>query len=131
MTPPAPAEQRATRLPPPGELEVLKVLWVRGEATVGEVRQELDKARQLAYTTVMTMLERLARKGVVTRRKKGRGYRYRAALSREAARRQALDSLLKNFFDNSPPELLRHIQSAPETEAPTAAAEQPLDSALL
>ena len=57
----------AGEIPPPLELACLTVLWKRGEADVGEVREAMREARPLAYTTVMTVLERLAAKGMVTR----------------------------------------------------------------
>jgi predicted transcriptional regulator len=68
-----------------GELErsVMEVLWDRGEpCVVRDVVRELS-ARDLAYTTVMTVLDRLAKKGVVRRQLVGRAWRYEAASSRE------------------------------------------------
>ena len=62
--------RRAAReIPPPLELECLDVLWRLGESNVRTVQETLAGRRPLAYTTVMTMLERLARKQLVTRRK--------------------------------------------------------------
>ena len=68
---------------PPLELECLKALWSLGEASVKDVQAALVRDRKLAYTTVMTILERLARKGGVMRRKSGRAYLYSPRLSRE------------------------------------------------
>ncbi len=68
-----------------GDLEraVMEVLWGRTEpATARDVARALD--RDLAYTTIMTVLDRLARKGFVTRERDGRAWRYQAAASREA-----------------------------------------------
>ena len=62
------------------ELECLRVLWKQPGASVAEVRAALQ--RPLAYTTVMTVLERLSAKGVVQRRKQGRAYAYSALLTR-------------------------------------------------
>src|SRR5277367_3767723 len=56
-------------IPPPLEVECLKALWTLGEANVKDVRKALTGNRNLAYTTVMTVLDRLARKGGVSRRK--------------------------------------------------------------
>ncbi len=56
------------------EAQVMEVLWTRGECKVGEVLRTLD--RDLAYTTVMTTLDRLFRKKLVDRRKSGRAYIY-------------------------------------------------------
>jgi len=70
-------------IPPPLEIECLKILWTLGEANVKDVRQALTERRNLAYTTVMTVLDRLARKGRVARRKVGRSFMYEPVLSRE------------------------------------------------
>src|SRR4030095_9578911 len=63
-------------LPPPLELQCLKALWVLGEGNVREVREYLLAERNLAYTTVMTVLDRLVRRGGVQRRKAGRSFIY-------------------------------------------------------
>jgi predicted transcriptional regulator len=68
-----------------GELEraVLQVLWdVPDGCTAREITETLD-SRELAATTVLTVLDRLGRKGLVTRERHGRAHRYRAAASRE------------------------------------------------
>jgi predicted transcriptional regulator len=68
-----------------GELErsVMEVLWDRGEPCVVRDVVRALSARDLAYTTVMTVLDRLAKKGVVRRQLVGRAWRYEAASSRE------------------------------------------------
>lgn len=69
-----------------GELErsVMDVLWAAGEdlLTVREVHAELTADREIAYTTVMTVLDRLAKKGLVVQERDGRAYRYRARATR-------------------------------------------------
>lgn len=112
----------------------MKVLWKLEDATVGDVQEELRPARPLAYTTVMTVLDRLTRKHVVTRRKQGRGYVYKPALSREVARELALDRLLNDYFSDSPENLLAYVQRRHGAETVTArprAVAEPLDSSLL
>ena len=59
----------ARELPPPLELECLKALWGLGEASVRQVQDAIAPNRQLAYTTVMTVMDRLARRGCVQRKK--------------------------------------------------------------
>ncbi len=97
---------RQSRLPQL-ELECMKVLWLNPEATVAQVRQALE--RPLAYTTVMTVLDRMAAKGVVARRKKGRAYLYVALLDREAARGEAVERLLANLFENDRGALVEYL----------------------
>jgi predicted transcriptional regulator len=69
--------------------------------------------RPLAYTTVLTLLDRLAARGVVSRRKQGRAHIYRATLAREVARELAIDRLAHDYFHGSRASLLQHLQSEP------------------
>jgi len=123
-------------IPPPLELECLKALWRLREGNVRDVQRTLGPGRKLAYTTVMTLLERLARKGAVERRKSGRSFLYTPVLARDTVRRLAVQELLDGFFGGSPDELLdymRHPQpQAPEDRAASEPeAESTLDPALL
>lgn len=123
----------ARDIPPPLELECLKVLWTIGEGNVKDVRNRLQSERTLAYTTVMTVLDRLARKGGVARRKVGRSFTYSPLLSRDAARRLALQGLLRDFFDGNEEVLLDYLHSARARDHKFVA-DQPddhLDAALL
>ncbi len=88
-------------IPPPLEMECLKALWTIGEGNVKAVRAALAGRRNLAYTTVMTLLERLARKGVVERRKLGRSFVYSPLVTRDTMRRRALRELIDTLFDGS------------------------------
>jgi predicted transcriptional regulator len=112
------------RLLPALELEVMKVLWQLRTATVGQVQIELRRRRSFAYTTVMTVLDRLAKKGAVSRQKQGRGYLYTPVLSRDAALRQSVDRILRDFFDSSPELMVAHLQSQHEP-APARAQREP------
>ncbi|MGO9210797.1 MAG: BlaI/MecI/CopY family transcriptional regulator [Terriglobales bacterium] len=88
------------------ELECMKVLWKYPGASVAQVRAGLP--RPLAYTTVMTVLDRMSAKGLVGRQKNGRAYLYTAALDLETARRSAVGRLAARFFDNDPAALARY-----------------------
>ena len=66
----------AREVPPPLELLCLRALWTLGEGNVKAVRQMVAQSRPLAYTTIMTVLERLVRKGMLARRKVGRSFAY-------------------------------------------------------
>lgn len=74
-----------------------------------EIRDQLAPRRARAYTTIMTIMDRLARKGVVERRKMGRAYVYRPRLSPEEARAQALGQVIEGFFGGSKDALLAHL----------------------
>jgi predicted transcriptional regulator len=96
----------------PLELDCMNTLWPLGEATVRDIRDRLAERRPRAYTTIMTIMDRLARKGVVERRKSGRAYIYRAHLSADEARSQALTQLIDNFFAGSKEALLAKLETA-------------------
>ncbi len=117
-------------IPPPLELECLKCLWLLGEGQVRDVQQALAPERKLAYTTVMTVLDRLVRKGAVSRRKAGRAFVYQPVLSRETLRRLAVKQLLESLFSGSEDELLGYLQGREPDAAPAAFGES-LDTALL
>ena len=102
-----------------GELEalVMDVLWrSTEEMRVRDVMDRLDADRQPAYTTVMTVMDNLHRKGWLDRERRGRAYRYRAARSREEAAAQAVRALLDSTGD---PEgvLLHFVREATDDES--------------
>ena len=84
----------------PLELQIMNVLWETGPANVQIVQANL-KGRELAYTTVQTMLNVLHRKGKVKRLLKDRTYIYRPVLSRQKAVSQAVGEMLDRFFGGS------------------------------
>jgi predicted transcriptional regulator len=102
----------AREIPPPLELECLKVLWTLGEGNVKDVRHALTGSRNLAYTTVMTVLDRLARKGGVSRRKVGRSFVYVPVLSRGVLCRLAVQDLVDRYFDGSEAALLELLKDS-------------------
>jgi len=126
--------QKNGDIPPPLELECLKALWNLGEGNVKDVRLALTDRRNLAYTTVMTVLDRLTRKGGVVRHKVGRSFVYAPVLSRDVLRRLAVQDLVDRFFEGSEEALLEHLRNGHSTEPPPVeetAGEEPLDTALL
>lgn len=84
----------------PLELEIMSVLWDTGPANVQAVQARLP-GRNLAYTTVQTMLNVLHRKGKVKRQLQDRAYIYRPVLSRQKAVTQALGDMVDRFFGGS------------------------------
>ena len=96
---------RDRELPPPLEMMCLNALWEIGEGNVEDVRKVVSQSRPLAYTTVLTLLDRLARRGAVARRKEGRGFRYQPTVERDKLRRMALKQFLQYHFDGSPAKL--------------------------
>lgn len=85
-----------------GELQaaVMQVFWQRESATVRELVLALGNARTLAYTTVLTIVTRLWTRGLLAREREGRGFRYRAAKSREQFLGELSDELIDRLFDD-------------------------------
>lgn len=129
-------------LPPPLELSCLKALWSLGEGSVNDVRRIVCQNKPLAYTTVMTLLDRLTRKGVVARRKMGRAFLYAPQVSQDSVRRMAFREFLQNYFDGSAEGLLEFLGGAqaglslaatdpPARAAAASSGDGRLDTALL
>ena len=94
----------------PLELEIMSVLWETGPANVQAVQANLKgRNRDLAYTTVQTMLNILHRKGRVKRQLKERAYIYRPVLSRQKAVTQAVSEMLDRFFGGSADSLVLNL----------------------
>ena len=127
--------------PPPLELLCLNALWSIQEGNVKTVQSMVARSRPLAYTTIMTVLERLVRKGRLKRRKTGRSFLYSPESSRDVMRRAAVRELVDGYFDGSEQELLRFLAEGAQQAAAAAtgdgaqevdgAAEEPIDTVLL
>ena len=118
-------------IPPPLELECLKALWGIGEGTVKDVRQILVGNRNLAYTTVMTVLERLEKRGGVSRRKQGRSFVYAPKVSQEAMRKFAVKELIDTFFGGSETALREYLDRSSAPRGPAPESDGSMDTALL
>ena len=83
------------------EADVMEAIWALGRATVHDVHQRLaDANRELAYTTVMTVMSRLADKGLLDKRKDGAAYVYVPAASREEFTRRTVSTVLSELLDD-------------------------------
>ena len=91
------------------QLAILRVLWDKGEATVQDIWEALHAERGLAQTTVATMLSRLERRGVVTRRAQSRQYRYRAAVTEREVQHSMVGELTERLFDGDVTALVQHL----------------------
>jgi predicted transcriptional regulator len=105
----------------PLELDCLNMLWPMGEGTVREIRDALAPRRPRAYTTIMTIMDRLARKGIVERRKTGRAYIYKPNLTAEDARAHALAQVIDSFFGGSKELVLAHLDLGSPVATPHVA----------
>jgi len=104
-------------MPPPLEVECLKALWALGEGTVRGVRDAMPE-RKLAYTIVMTLLDRLEKRGTVIRVKRGRSFLYTAKATPEEMRELAVKELLERFFDGSKHRLTDFLLTSTTPQSP-------------
>jgi BlaI family transcriptional regulator, penicillinase repressor len=91
------------------ELEIMKVVWDRGAAKVGEVYGVISHKKQTAYTTVLTLTGILEEKGALTHVRAGRAYVYEPLLSREQATRNQICDVINRFFEGKPEKLLENV----------------------
>lgn len=80
------------------QVDVMRVLWQHGESSVAEVQTRLARRRELAVTTVATLLSRLEKRGLVAHRSEGRVFIYRALVTEPQVRRSMLGSLVESLF---------------------------------
>ena len=122
-------------LPPRLELLCLKALWTLGEGSVNDVRRVVSETKPLAYTTVMTLLDRLARRGLTVRRKVGRAFVYAPQLSQDSVRKLAFRDFVDYYFDGSADALREFLRQSSPSEPSVTLARLPddgrLDTALL
>jgi BlaI family transcriptional regulator, penicillinase repressor len=93
--------------PTQGELEVLKILWERGPSTVREVMGVFPKER--AYTSVMSLLNVMFEKGLVTREPEGRAFRYSAVHQPDHTEGRMIGDLLDRVFSGSATALVARL----------------------
>jgi predicted transcriptional regulator len=88
---------------------MMNVIWRIGPCTVAQVLEELRPRRQLAYTSVSTVVRIMEQKGYVKSVKEGRGHLYEATLSKTDYQATSLESLLSNVFDGEPSLLVQRL----------------------
>jgi len=93
--------------PTPAELEILGIIWEHGPGTVREVMERLGDER--AYTSVMSLMNVMAEKGLLGQRPRGRAYEYSAKVTREKTQSRMLGDLLSRAFDGSASALVGHL----------------------
>lgn len=91
------------------EMEVLNHVWDMGEATVKQVRKRILKKREVAYTTIMTVMKNLAEKGYLKYRKDGVTYVYSPAQKPESVRSNLIKDLMSKVFKGSPKQLVQTL----------------------
>jgi len=103
------------------ELDIMKAIWHRPPTTVREVQEAIRPGRQLAYTTVMTIMDRLFHKGFLTRVLRSRTHYYSPAVDYTEVRDEAVERLIKSFF-GSKEKLKEFLEDAGSNFVPSSVA---------
>lgn len=109
-----PASARLTA----AELKCMKALWFQGARTVRDVHRVLQADHPLAYTTVLTVMDRLTRKGFLARTRRGKAHTFLPRCSFEESRSRAVAELIRTWFDGSDDQLATFLTGAPPQPAP-------------
>ena len=96
------------------QLRILEILWGRGEASVADVHTVLKPERDLAYTTVATMLRKMESRELVTHREEGRAFLYQAKVQAEEVNRSAGDHFVGRLFEGSLADAVSHLLTTRE-----------------
>ena len=92
--------------PTESELEILQVLWDRGQASVRDVHEELLKSKEAGYTTTLKLMQIMHEKGLVKRDDSIKTHIYQAAVSREKTQKHLLGKMIDTLFAGSPTQLV-------------------------
>jgi predicted transcriptional regulator len=103
--------------PTESELEILQVLWVKNQASVREVHEELLKSKDAGYTTTLKLMQIMNEKGLVKRNDSAKIHIYQASVSKEKTQKHLLGKMINTLFGGSPTELviqaLGHHKASP------------------
>lgn len=91
------------------ELQIMKVVWELGNATVKEVCDIMSQAKPVAYTTILTLMGILEEKGALVHTRAGRAFVYSPVLSRQQATRNQVRDVINRFFDGRPEGLIEYV----------------------
>jgi BlaI family transcriptional regulator, penicillinase repressor len=101
-----------------GDLQkaVMEIVWTLGEASVNQAKAKLGR-RKLAYTTVLSVMQKLDKAGWLIHREEGRAYIYRAAVSRAEAGRSSLREFIDRVCGGDPIAMFQHLLDDQELSA--------------
>ncbi|HSW40257.1 MAG TPA: BlaI/MecI/CopY family transcriptional regulator [Acidobacteriota bacterium] len=92
------------------ELQIMKVVWKLGKATVKQVRDTIAEKKPTAYTTILTLMGILEEKGVLIHSKTGRSFLYKPLLSHRQATHNQVRDLIERFFEGNPEKLAKYLR---------------------
>jgi BlaI family transcriptional regulator, penicillinase repressor len=107
-----------------GDLQkaVMEIVWDLGEASVNQVRDRLGKRKKLAYTTVLTVMQKLDKSGWLTHREEGRAYVYQPTKTRDEAGRSSLRQFIDRICGGNPIAAFQHLLADEDLSADDLAA---------
>jgi BlaI family transcriptional regulator, penicillinase repressor len=97
--------------PTEGELELLRILWRKGPATVRDLHEEVSRTRPLGYTSVLKLMQIMTEKGLVDREESVKAHVYRAVAGERATQDQLLRDMSQRLFAGSAAQLAMHALS--------------------
>lgn len=108
--------------PTESELEILQIMWSKGQCTVRDVHEELEKTKDAGYTTTLKLMQIMFEKGLVSRDSSEKTHKYTALFTREQAQKTALDKIIATVFKGSASDLVmqalgQHQTSKEEIDA--------------
>jgi predicted transcriptional regulator len=103
--------------PTTAELEILDVLWQKGNSTVRDVHNEINARRPTAYTTVLKLMQIMLEKGLVLRDSRDKAHIYRPAQSQQQTQKRLVSDLLDKAFRGSALKLVQHVLETKPTTA--------------
>lgn len=99
------------------ELELLRLLWAKGKATVRDLYQAVNESRELGYTTILKTMQIMTEKGLVEREEIGKAHLYRAARSEQDTQRQFIGDIRERLFGGSAGQLVLQALSNESVDA--------------
>lgn len=108
--------------PTESELEILQVIWKKGQCSVRDVHEELAKSKDAGYTTTLKLMQIMFEKGSLERNSSSKTHLYKALITREQAQQGALDKIINTVFKGSTSDLViqalgQHRASKDEIDA--------------
>jgi BlaI family penicillinase repressor len=97
--------------PTESELEILQIIWEKGQCTVRDVHEVLEKTKDAGYTTTLKLMQIMHDKGLVERDTTAKTHLYKALITREQAQTTALNKIISTVFNGSPSQLVMQVLS--------------------
>jgi predicted transcriptional regulator len=115
--------------PTESELEILQVLWQRGQCTVREVHEELATIKDSGYTTTLKLMQIMFEKGLVSRDDSSKTHIYKAVVSKEKTQQHLVGKMMSTLFDGSASQLvMRALGNSKPSKKEIEEIQQLLDS---